>query len=247
MRAADFGFLQLNRESTLRPYEPADLLDAAAIPVVFAPPLAHAAKSAAFVLEYRVLFAVVLDPITSHESTHWAQLAKTAPQLCRGKPRRLATLHNRCHSGRGVSIVSAEFVKLFLGYRGPRPVALGNATCDLINGTPGKGNFVKKALGGGVVFDEEGIKVGAELGVSGSWGAGWRAGRGMPTFRRLRLGARRRGRRALAADVMHIGRSFGGNGDSRRRAGGARRWQRYGDGSGSDFRTNIYRSCMSLG
>lgn len=70
MGAADFGLLELYRVLTVRQYQPADLLDPTAVPAVLALPQTHSAQSAAFVLEDRVLLAVVLDPnnITCHMS-----------------------------------------------------------------------------------------------------------------------------------------------------------------------------------
>ena len=112
---------------------------------------------------------------------------KNAPQFCgRGHPRHLATLHRGCHLVRGAGVGAAELLNLLPGYRGPRPLALGNATRDLVDCSPGKMVFVEKTLDRRVVCDNEWIKGGAELGPAGLREFARRVRRCMKTFRRLR-------------------------------------------------------------
>jgi hypothetical protein len=167
----------------------------------------------------------------------WAQ-HENAPQLCRGHwhPRHPATLHHSCHLVRGVGIGAAELLNLLPGYRGPRPLALGNAPCDLVDRSPGQMIFVEKTLDRHIVCNEEWVEGGAELGPAGLGGLARRVRGCMKTFRRLRYGTRRRGRRAQAWVVVHIGRSFGRD--------GARRWRFCGSGSGTE--TDAYRLCISM-
>lgn len=83
---------------------------------------------------------------------------------------------------RRAGIWAAELLELLPGYLGPRPLALGNATCDLVRRAPGELIFVEKALDRSVMSDEEGVELGAEIRAAGLRGPAWPARCCMNTF-----------------------------------------------------------------